>query len=243
MFNLNEILQNAQGGNAVNNLAQQFGLSSDQVQNAVQALIPALSTGLLNKAADPGSLGSIISGLTDRDHQNSFANPDAPPSPDAVAKGNDVLGDIFGSSNIINQVTQQASNVTGLRPDLLAQLLPAVASIVMGGMAQSFHNQGLGGVLGQLAGAAQQGNLGATLGQGQGGNAQANNEGGGLMGIVTTILGGLFSGGGNAANTSTTPQTGLDTLTKMFQTGPSNANFDQAGLQNAIGQILGGKQR
>jgi hypothetical protein len=241
MFNLNEILQNAQGGNAVNNLAQQFGLSSDQVQNAVQALIPALSTGLLNKAADPGALGSIISGLTDRDHQNSFANPDAPPSPDAVAKGNDVLGNIFGSSNIINQVTQQASNVTGLRPDLLAQLLPAVASIVMGGMAQSFHNQGLGGVLGQLAGAAQQGNLGATLGQG--GNAPANNEGGGLMGIVTTILGGLFSGGGNAANTSAAPQTGLDTLTKMFQTGPSNAKFDQAGLQDAIGQILGGKQR
>ena len=126
----------------------------------------------------------------------------------------------------------QGEHVTGLRPDLLAQLLPAVASIVMGGMAQRFHNQGLGGVLGQLAGAAQQGNLGATLGQ-QGGAAQANNEGGGLMGIVTTILGGLFSGGGNAANTTTTasPQTGLDTLTKMFQTGPSNANFSQAGCR------------
>jgi hypothetical protein len=240
MFNLNEIVQNAQGGKAVDNLAQQFGLSPEQVQSAMQALIPALSTGLLNKASDPGSLGSVISAITDKDHQNSFANPDATPSPEAVAKGNEVLGDIFGSNHVLNQVAQQASNVTGLRPDLLAQLLPAVASIILGGMAQSFHNQGLGNILGQLAGAAQQGNLGMP--QPQGGVAPAN-SGGGLIGIVTTILGGLFSGGVKPAQTPAAPQTGLDALTKMFQTGPSNATFDQGGLQDVIGQILGGNTR
>jgi hypothetical protein len=246
MFNLNDILQNAQGGNAVNNLAQQFGISPDHMQNAVQALIPALSAALQNKAGDPGALGSIISAITDKDHQASFSNPDAAPHPDAVAKGQDVLGNLFGSSNVTNQVAQQISNVTGLRPDLLTQLLPAVTSIALGGMAQSFHNQGLGGLLGQLAGAAQQGNLGAVLGQNpQNPQGTPDNLGGGLMGIVTSVLGGLLGGGASKTPDSPSPaapQAGLETLTKMFQPGTSSANFDQAGLQDAIGAILGGKR-
>jgi hypothetical protein len=246
MFNLNDILQNAQGGNAVGNLAQRFGLSPDQTNNAIQALIPALSAALQNKAGDPGALGSIISAMTDKDHQASFSNPDAAPHPDAVAKGQDVLGDLFGSSNVTNQVAQQISNVTGLRPDLLTQLLPAVTSIALGGMAQSFHNQGLGGLLGQLAGAAQQGNLGSMLGQNpqnpQSPQTAPDNSGGGLMGLVTSVLGGLLGGGNKTPDEPAAPQAGLETLTKMFQPGTSSGNFDQAGLQDAIGAILGGKR-
>jgi hypothetical protein len=237
MFNLNDIMQNAQGGKAIENLAQQFGLSPEQTQNAIQGLIPALSTALQNKAGDPGALGSIISAITDKDHQTAFNNANAAPNPDAVAKGQDVLGDLFGSSHITNQIAQQISGVTGLRPDLLTQLLPAVTSIVLGGMAQSFRNQGMGGALGQLANAAQQGNLGNIVAQSGTGNSSA----GGLMGIITSVLGGLLGGGTKPDGAA--PQAGLDTLTKMFQPGSTGAKFDQAGLQDVIGSILGGGKR
>jgi hypothetical protein len=243
MFNLSEILQNAQGGKAVENLAQQYGISPDEVQTALQALIPALSTGLQNKAADPGVLGSIISAVTDKDHHASFSNTDAAPNADAVQKGQDVLRNLFGSNQITNQIAQEASKVTGLQPDVLAQLFPAVASLALGGMAQSFHNQGLGGMLGQLASAAQQGNLGAALGQ------SASAQPGGVIGIVTTIVGGLFGGGQPStseapqASTATPAQSAIDALSKMFQPGNVAANFDQAGLQQVIGQILGGGKR
>jgi hypothetical protein len=238
MFNLNDILQSAQGGKAIENLAQQFGLSPEQTQNAIQGLIPALSTALQNKAGDPGALGSVISAITDKDHQTAFNNTAAAPHPDAVTKSQDVLGDLFGSSHITNQVAQQVSGVTGLRPDLLMQLLPAVTSIVLGGMAQSFHNQGMSGALGQLANAAQQGNLGNILAQGASGNSAS----GGLMGIITSVLGGLL-GGGTKAPDGAAPQAGLDTLTKMFQPGATGAKFDQAGLQDVIGSILGAGKR
>jgi hypothetical protein len=50
MFNLLEIMQAAQGGNAYNNLAQQFGIGTEQAQKAVEALLPAMSMGLQQQA-------------------------------------------------------------------------------------------------------------------------------------------------------------------------------------------------
>lgn len=226
MFNLNEIIQNAQGGNAVDNLAQQFGISSDQAQSAIHALIPAISAGLLQKASS-GGLGGIISSLGDPDHQAAFSNPAAAQSDDAVQKGNDAVSDMFGSSHITQQIAQQASAVTGLRPELLVQMLPVILSIVLGGLAKSAQNQGLGGVLGQLAGASQQGNLGAS------GDPQS----GGILGMLTSLLGGLF--GGAPASGSAPNQASPDSLTKMFQPGNLPAEINQSGLKDEIGKILG----
>ncbi|MGO9135423.1 MAG: DUF937 domain-containing protein [Methylovirgula sp.] len=225
MFNLSEIINSAQDGKAVENLAQQFGITPDQAQAAVQALIPAISSGLLQKAAQPGALGGIISAITDPDHHAAFANADAAQSDVTAQKGSDVVSDMFGSSHIANQIAQQASAVTGLRPDVLMQMLPVLVSIVLGGIAKSAQNQGFGGMLGQLASAAQQGNLGNV----------ANQGGGGLMGMLASLFGGLF---GNSAS----PQSTLDNLTKMFQPGNLPAEISQSGLTDQIGKILSGSK-
>jgi hypothetical protein len=225
MFNLNDILQSAQGGQAINNLAKRFGLSPEQAQAAVQALLPALSAGLAKAATQPGALGKIISAITDSDHQASYSDPNAAQSPTAVQKGNDALSQILGSSHIVQQIAAQASRVTGLRADLLVQMLPVIVSTLLGGLATSLHNQGLGGVLGQLASAVEQGNLGASAGSGSG-----------LMGILTNLLGGLF-GGAKTGDTSSV-SSGLNTLTQMFRTGSLPASITQSGLQDSINKIL-----
>ncbi|MGB6490416.1 MAG: DUF937 domain-containing protein [Methylovirgula sp.] len=227
MLNLNDILQSAQGGQAINNLAQRFGISPDQAQAAVQALIPALSAGLAKCAAQPGALGSIISAITDPDHQASFSSSAGGQSPATAQKANDALSQILGSSNIVQQIAQQAARVTGLRPDLLAQMLPVVASMALGGIATSLRNQGLGSVLERLATAAQQGNLGAAAGSG------------GLMGIVSSLLGGLL--GGSKSSDSSSLSSGLSALTKLFEPGALPASVTQSGLQDSIGKILNGR--
>lgn len=244
MFNLNDILQSAQGGQAINNIAQRFGLSPDQAQAAVQALIPALSAGLTKAAANPGTLGSVISAVNDSTHQASFNDPNAAQSPAATEKSSDTLSQILGSNHIIQQIVQRASAVTGIRPDILMQMLPVVASIVIGGLATSIHNQGLGGMLGQLANAAEQGNLGSILGGGSSSATTANNSGGGLMSVLTNLLGGLFGGQSSGAGTSGNSSLGgaLNSLTNMFQTGNLPSNISQSGLQDEIGQILGGRK-
>jgi hypothetical protein len=81
MFSLNEIFQNAQGGKAAENLANQFGLSTEQVNSAVQALIPALSMAFLSKLKEPGALGGLVSKLSDGLHTSTFASGDAAQTP------------------------------------------------------------------------------------------------------------------------------------------------------------------
>ena len=171
MFNLSEIIQNAQGGQAVGNLANQFGISEPDAQRAISALIPALSQGMLAKASSTGGLGDLLGGLTHPDHQASFSDPDAAAA--NAGAGNATVGNIFGSNSIVGQVLERASAASGVSPDLLRQMLPVVATIVMGGLAKSMGNQGFGGLLGQLASAAGGGGLGSILGQFMGGGAQS----------------------------------------------------------------------
>lgn len=220
--NLLGIFGDAQGGQVVTNLANQFGISLEQAQAAVQALIPALSAGLAKCANSPGALGAIISAIADPDHQASFSSPAAAQSPIAVQKGNDALTQILGSSYIVQQIAQQAARVTGLRPDLLVQMLPVIASIVLGGLATSLYNQGLGGILAQLAGAVEQGTLGSTTGSGAG-----------VMGMLGNLLRGLFESGDTSSLNA-----GVTALTRMFEPGNLPPNITQSGLPRSVSTIL-----
>ena len=63
---LNDILQSAQGGQALDNLAARFGLSDSEMKAATQALIPAFSEAFQKLSTRPdifaltGSVGPII---------------------------------------------------------------------------------------------------------------------------------------------------------------------------------------
>ncbi len=130
---------------------------------------------------------------------------------EAAAKGGDILGELFGSNHITTQVAQQASSITGLRPEVLVQMLPVIVSVIAGGLATSLKNQGLGGLLGQLA---------------SGAGAQGQQQGG-LMGMLSGLIGSLFGGQQGA-------QGGLDSLNKILQPGTPAA----PGLQDEISKIL-----
>ncbi len=241
-MNLNDILQAAQGGQGITNIAQQFGLSPEQAQAAINAVLPGLSQGLQNQAATPGGLGNILGHLADPTHQQTYTNAAAAASPAAAQAGGNVLGQILGNGGIVQQLTQHAAQSTGLPPAIIQQMMPVIASMVMGGLFHSASNQGLGGMLGQLAG---QGNLGAALGQAMGqAPAQASTGGSGLGGMLGGLLGGLF-GGGQAGATKlpggldpATVQAGLSTLTNMLGHGVQVPAGQQAGLQDILGQLM-----
>ena len=245
MFNLNDIIQAAQGGQGIGNLAEKFGLSPEQAQAAVNAVIPAFSHGLQNQAQSAGGLGGIIGALTHGAHQDTFQNPAA----SSAGAGGDVLGQIFGSPHVTQQVAQQAAGQAGLRPDIIAQMMPTIASMIMGGMFKSMQNQGMGNVLSQLTQAGGgAGGLGAILGQVMGGaqgGAQAQPAAGGLGGLLSSIFGSLMGVGKTAAGpalpgglSGSAVQAGIDALSKMMQPGMQVGAGHQAGLQDILGQLL-----
>ena len=61
MPNLYEILADAQGGEAITALGREFGLTSQQTEAAVAALLPAISMGLKQSTATPEGLGDLFS--------------------------------------------------------------------------------------------------------------------------------------------------------------------------------------
>jgi hypothetical protein len=204
-MNLNDIIQSAQGGGALQNLANQFGLSPEQTQSALQAIIPALSHGLQRAAQNPGSLGNVVSEIGSGAHAGSYADPSQTGA--AVDAGSGALGQIFGSPGVTSQIGQQISRVSGIDPQIIAGLLPAVASIAMGGLSHAMQAQGQGGVLNQ-AGAA---------------------SGGGLFGSIISAVQGALGGGQSGE-----AQSGLSSLINMFQPGVAVSPGHQQALDEIL---------
>ncbi len=205
---LNDIIQSAQGGDALNNLAGRFGLSPEQTQAAIQAIIPALSHGLQRAAQNPGSLGGVISEMASGAHAGPYADPSQTGA--AVDAGGGALGQIFGGPNVTAQIGQQVSRVSGIDPQIIANLMPAVTSIILGGLSHAMQTQGHGGVLDQAGGAAAA-------------------PSGGLFGSIVSAVEGAM-GGGQGGDL----QSGLSALINMFAPGVAVS----PGHAQALNEIL-----
>lgn len=134
MSSLFDMLANAQNGGAMQQMARQFGLSSQQTQDAIEALLPAFSQGLKRNASNPNDLGSFLSALTSGQHAKYFEDASNAFSPQGVSEGNGILGHLFGSKDLSRAVAAQASQATGIGQDILKQMLPALATMIMGGL-------------------------------------------------------------------------------------------------------------
>ena len=63
-----DMLMNAAGGGAVENVGQRFGLSRDQTSSALGQLVPALMAGLQRNTAQPGGMEALLGALTQGNH-------------------------------------------------------------------------------------------------------------------------------------------------------------------------------
>ena len=217
-MNLVDMFLKGQGGQNVEALSRQFNLSQQQTIAALEALMPAFSQGLQRNAADPMGFGAFIQALSGGQQTNYFDNPRAAFNPSGVADGNNVLGQLFGSKDLSRAVADHAAAMTGLGAETLKQMLPVVASMMMGGLYKKstgqFAAQGLGGgnVIGDLieqmmrqGGSAMGGGQPAPGSQSSPG-ASANPWG--------QILEGMF--GGNAQQGQTNPL-GNNPLGQIFE--------------------------
>lgn len=134
MPTLFDMLTQAQNGNGMQALAQQYGLSMQQTQAAVAALLPAFSQGLQRNTADPYGLGAFMTAMASGQHAKYFEDATRAFSPQGVDEGNGILGHLFGSKDLSRAVASQAAQASGVSQQVLQQMLPAIASMVMGGL-------------------------------------------------------------------------------------------------------------
>ncbi|QIA22466.1 DUF937 domain-containing protein [Mesorhizobium sp. AA22] len=141
MPSLFDILAQAQNGHGMQALAQQFGLSQQQTQSAVEALLPAFSQGLKRNTSDPYGLGAFMTAMASGQHAKYFEDASRAFSPQGVDEGNGILGHLFGSKELSRAVASQAAQASGVSQQVLQQMLPAVASMMMGGLFKQTTDQ------------------------------------------------------------------------------------------------------
>lgn len=200
MLPLFDMLANAQQGNGIEALARQFGLSQQQTQAAVEALLPAFSQGLKQNTADPYGIGAFMTAMASGQHAKYFDNPANAFSPSGIKEGNGILGHLFGSKDLSRAVADQAAQATGIGQEVLKQMLPVIASMIMGGLAKQSNSQlqaggfGSGGnPLGEII--EQMMRQGGGMGTG-GGQQQSPNP---MDNPLGRILEGMFGGGAQPA--------------------------------------------
>lgn len=151
-----DMLTNAQNGQGMDLLARQFNLSQQQTELAIEALTPAFSTGLKRNAADPMGVAGFMQALASGDHAKYYENMANAFAPQGMADGNGILGHLFGSKDVSRAVAAQAAQATGIGQEVLKQMLPVIASTLMGGMfkqttqPQMFGASSNGNVFGQV---------------------------------------------------------------------------------------------
>jgi hypothetical protein len=131
-----EMLMNAAGGGAMQQVGQKFGLSEDQAGSAVSRLVPALLAGLQRNASQEGGMESLLGALNRGNHGQYLENPELLGQPATTEDGNSILGHIFGSKEVSRAVAGRAADQTGIGADILKQMLPVVATMVMGSLSK-----------------------------------------------------------------------------------------------------------
>ncbi len=164
------------GADAIAAMAARVGITPDQANSAVAALVPALAGGMA-KQAETGNGGLIdqLSGMA-----AAFTGSAA--SDQAVSHGTDILGHVFGSEDASAAVAQGVAAKTGIDVSQLAALMPMVATL-----AASALGNGTGTVASPAGGTAG-GGIGGLLGGLFGGGAAGTAGTGGAAGALLAMI-------------------------------------------------------
>ncbi|MEM7148463.1 MAG: DUF937 domain-containing protein [Pseudomonadota bacterium] len=250
-----DILAQAQNGQALRNAGQQFGLSDEQTLEAFGNLAPVIAAGIRRNVGREGGYEGLMNALADGRHERYFDDPDSVQFDSVAQDGNKILGHIFGSKDVSRGVAMQASGSSGIGSSILKQLLPIIASMVLGSLTKrtgSGSGSGLpfplpdqaperrqrsqenGGILGDI--------LKEVLGGGRTRQQQPQGGGGMIEDIVKDVLGGGASPSGRGGS-------GGGALEDIFKdvlgggngsSGRGGKRESGGGLTDILGEILGG---
>jgi hypothetical protein len=151
-MNILDAIVNTQDGAALRQLGSQFGLRDDQTTAALSALVPALAAGVQRNIQNENGLGNLLSALSSGKHGQYLDNPATLGQPSAVSEGNGILGHLLGSKEVSREVAGRAAVQTGLSADVLKQMLPLAATLMMGAFAKQSRGGSLPGGLGASGG-------------------------------------------------------------------------------------------
>ncbi len=136
-------LRQAQGGRLLEGLADQFGLSERDAENAVRIIMPELTQALGRNISSDEGLTALLKALASGNHSKYLDNPDIFRDGAVLDDGNAILGHLLGSKSKSRSVAARAAADSGIGEAILRQILPYLASLLMAWLSR--QGQGGGG--------------------------------------------------------------------------------------------------
>lgn len=185
-MNVDQMLQQT---GAVEAISRELGVDASTAQAGAAALLPSILSGFKNPVASPEAEGSAFSGLGGLGGLlgtigglggSGLLDNVTSQEPTQVDKGNQILGQLFGSKDGSRAIAAGAAGQSGVEPTLLKKMLPILAMVAAGYvMKQAGHGGGaLGGILGGQPSQTSPGQTGAS-----------SSESGGILGDLIGAAG------------------------------------------------------
>ena len=207
---IKNILRSAQGGAAFENLAASFGVNPAQAAPAIATMLEALSQRIERNTLSRGGLADVVALLGTPATGRALTDSQGLATADTARAGIHVLDVLIGNKDTSRTIAAKAARASGLDEDVLKKMLPAVASMLIGGLQKETHpafTERFGGIpgLGVSAGGSPLPMPGDDIPEADddtGGGRSAGNQGGGWHqelprpGGSGGGMGGATSGGG-----------------------------------------------
>lgn len=165
-MNILETLLSSNSGAIVSQISKQFGLDEQQVQAAAGQLLPALAQGVQKGGLQGDNMSDILKMLQGGNHAQYVDQPETLAKTETVDQGNALLGQIFGSKDVSRAVATKAAQNTGIESTIMKQMLPLLATALMGSLSKQASATStaspLQGLIGQALGAVTGGSAPAT---------------------------------------------------------------------------------
>ncbi|MEM7670061.1 MAG: DUF937 domain-containing protein [Pseudomonadota bacterium] len=178
-MSLLQMLQQAQGGQGLGALARQFGIDESQMDGLTKMLAPTIAQGTKRRAQAPGGIESMLGQMMGENQGRFLDDPEAAAGPDGRDEGERFLEQVLGSREASAELGHAAAERSGISPDIVSQLMPALAAMMQGGMQRQMPDDSIQGLMQGLSGGTSSGGGGS---------------GGGIMDMVGGLLGGGSGG-------------------------------------------------
>lgn len=127
-----DLVAGGQNGRMIENMASRFGLSEAQAEDAVRTMLPTLNRAVQTNIQTKSGLESLLRALSSGHHERYYDDPGTFSDTAVASDGRAILGHILGTPRQTRALAKQASYATGIGGALLEQILPYLASVLMG---------------------------------------------------------------------------------------------------------------
>jgi hypothetical protein len=133
-------LNEAQGGQALSNLARAFHLPAAQVQSGMHVMVNQLTKCTARQTQERHSLARLVELLGKGLHEKVLDTPELLGATSTQVAGNDALNVIAGRDKS-KRIARHAASVAGVSEMIAEYLLPVVAAMLVGALARQTRPQ------------------------------------------------------------------------------------------------------